>query len=150
MKILKFYKTILSIIILLSIFIYFYIDSSYEERIHDLYIRYKDSYQSYLILNDLHSGEKLKVGNINFRPIIAQRIIQYVRNNNGSMQCVSEKFSSLILNRISVGAYPVKYKIVNYDLSKCKHLYITKQETIPKSCITKNTFDIMKYAICNN
>ena len=150
MKILNFYKKILSIIILLSTFIYFYIDSSFEKRIHDLFIRYKDSYQSYLILNDLYSGEKLKVGNINFRPIIAQRIIQYMRNNNGNTQCVSEKFSSLILNRIAVGAYPAKYKIVNYDFSKCKHLYITKQEIIPQSCITKNNFELMKYAICNN
>ena len=64
MKKSNFYKKILSIVILLSIFIYFYIDSSFEKRIHDLFLRYKDSIQSYLILNELHSGEKLKVGNI--------------------------------------------------------------------------------------
>ena len=150
MKKSNFYKRIFSIVILLSIFIYFYIDSSFEKRIHDLFLRYKDSIQSYLILNELHSGEKLKVGNINFRPITAQRIIQYMRSYNDSKHCVSEKFSALVKNRISVGAYPIKYKIVNSYYSKCRHLYITKQEVIPQSCVTKNNFEFMKYAICNN
>ena len=150
MKILNIYKNFFLIVILLSIFVYFYVDTTIEKRIHDLFIRYKDSFQSYLILNELYSGEKLKVGNINFRPIIAQRIIQYMRNYNANEHCVSVKFSPLVMNRIAVGAYPIKYKIVNNNYSNCKHLYITKQETIPQSCITKNTFEFMKYALCNN
>ena len=67
MKILNIYKNFFLIVILLSIFVYFYVDTTIEKRIHDLFIRYKDSFQSYLILNELYSGEKLKVGNINFR-----------------------------------------------------------------------------------
>ncbi len=138
------YISIISILVLCSIFLYFYINQIPEIQLDRIKLHYKIMETSYNNLDVENAGEY--PGFDSTMPLEAYEIIRFVRKNQIGSFCIAN-FSEVSRYRIIVGSFPSRTQYLN---GSCTHFFQPIKAVLPRQCKEKMKTREIIYATCNN